>query len=157
MAARTLIRGATVITLDRQGDLPEADILVSGDAIQEIAPRIQADDAEAVPMAWAFSQLQNGFKKTWCRSTASAELALVPVSKNISLPSAQSEKYITPWFSRCCNTSEKGVGLNVSCCDSRALPSSRLATWLLQGRPPPQPKMQQQVLCRHPPSTFWCQ
>ena len=48
MAARTLIRGATVITLDRQGDLPEADILVSGDLIQEIAPHIQADDAEVV-------------------------------------------------------------------------------------------------------------
>ena len=49
MSARTLIRGATVITLDRQGDLPEADILVSGQMIQEIAPHIQADDAEVVP------------------------------------------------------------------------------------------------------------
>ena len=28
--ARTLIRGATVITMDRQGDLPQADLLVQG-------------------------------------------------------------------------------------------------------------------------------
>lgn len=40
---RTLIRGATVITMDAQGDLPRADVLVSGDKITEIAPRIQAD------------------------------------------------------------------------------------------------------------------
>lgn len=43
-----LIRGATVITMDRQGDLPRGDILVQGDRIAEIAPAIQADDAEAV-------------------------------------------------------------------------------------------------------------
>ena len=38
----TLIRGATVITMDRQGDLPCADILVRGAQIAEIAPRIAA-------------------------------------------------------------------------------------------------------------------
>ena len=67
MAARTLIRGATVITLDRQGDLPEADILVSGDAIQEIAPRIQADDAEVVPAmgCMVIPGLINAHLHTW--------------------------------------------------------------------------------------------
>jgi len=67
MAARTLIRGATVITLDRQGDLPEADILVSGDVIQEIAPRIQADDAEVVSAAGCIviPGLINAHLHTW--------------------------------------------------------------------------------------------
>ncbi|NBU44285.1 MAG: cytosine deaminase [Betaproteobacteria bacterium] len=67
MAARTLIRGATVITLDRQGDLPEADILVSGDVIQEIAPRIQADDAEVVSAAGfiVIPGLINAHLHTW--------------------------------------------------------------------------------------------
>ena len=45
---RTLIRGATVITLDAQGDLPSADILVTDDRITEIAPVIHADDAQVV-------------------------------------------------------------------------------------------------------------
>ena len=67
MAARTLIRGATVITLDRQGDLPEADILVSGEVIQEIAPRIQADDAEVVSAAGfiVIPGLINAHLHTW--------------------------------------------------------------------------------------------
>lgn len=67
MAARTLIRGATVITLDSQGDLPEADILVSGDVIQEIAPRIQADDAEVVSAAGCIviPGLINAHLHTW--------------------------------------------------------------------------------------------
>ena len=47
-AMRTLIRGATVITLDVQGDLPRADVLVTGDTITEIAPVIHADDAQLV-------------------------------------------------------------------------------------------------------------
>ena len=29
--ARTLIKGATIVTMDRQGDLPVGDILVTGD------------------------------------------------------------------------------------------------------------------------------
>jgi cytosine/adenosine deaminase-related metal-dependent hydrolase len=49
MAERaTLIRGATVVTMDRQGDLPRGDILVSGDVIVEIAPQIAADSAQVV-------------------------------------------------------------------------------------------------------------
>jgi cytosine/adenosine deaminase-related metal-dependent hydrolase len=48
MARRTLIRAATVITMEAQGDLPTADILIIGDRIAEIAPRIYADDAELV-------------------------------------------------------------------------------------------------------------
>ncbi len=48
-AARSLlIRGATVITMDRQGDLPRGDILVKGDRIAEIAPTLQVDDAEVI-------------------------------------------------------------------------------------------------------------
>lgn len=45
---RTLVRGGTVITMDAQGDLPRADVLVSGDRIVEIAPRIAVDDALVV-------------------------------------------------------------------------------------------------------------
>ena len=47
-AQRTLIQGATVITMDALGVLPRADILVTGDTITEIAPQIAADDAERV-------------------------------------------------------------------------------------------------------------
>jgi cytosine/adenosine deaminase-related metal-dependent hydrolase len=45
---RTLIRGASIITMDQQGDLPQGDVLVSGDTITEIAPHIQVDDAQVV-------------------------------------------------------------------------------------------------------------
>lgn len=48
MAQRTLIRGATVITMDAQGDLPQADILVTGDTITEISPSLSVDDAKVV-------------------------------------------------------------------------------------------------------------
>lgn len=48
MAQRTLIRGATVITMDAQGDLPQADILVTGDQITAIAPSLSVDDAKVV-------------------------------------------------------------------------------------------------------------
>ncbi|MDW5442157.1 amidohydrolase family protein [Polaromonas sp. SM01] len=46
--SRTLIRGATIVTMDALGDLPQGDILVTGDSLTEIAPRIQADDAQLV-------------------------------------------------------------------------------------------------------------
>jgi len=45
---RTLIKGATIITMDAQGDLPQGDILVTGDMLTEIAPIIHADDAAVV-------------------------------------------------------------------------------------------------------------
>ncbi len=48
MAQRTLIKGATIITMDAQGDLPQGDILVTGDRLTEIAPVIHADDAAVV-------------------------------------------------------------------------------------------------------------
>jgi cytosine/adenosine deaminase-related metal-dependent hydrolase len=46
--ARILIRGATIITMDVQGDLAQGDVLVTGDRLTEIAPRIHADDAQVV-------------------------------------------------------------------------------------------------------------
>ncbi len=45
---RTLIRGATIITMAEQGDLSSGDILISGSTIVDIAPRIQVDDAQVV-------------------------------------------------------------------------------------------------------------
>ena len=45
---RTLIRGATIVTMDTQGDLPVGDILVTGDTLTEIAPVIHVDDAQVV-------------------------------------------------------------------------------------------------------------
>ena len=45
---RSLIRGASIITMDAQGDLPLGDILITGDRLTEIAPRIHIDDAEVV-------------------------------------------------------------------------------------------------------------
>jgi cytosine/adenosine deaminase-related metal-dependent hydrolase len=48
MSARVLIKGATVITMDALGDLPQGDILVTGDTLTDIAPVIHADDAEVI-------------------------------------------------------------------------------------------------------------
>lgn len=45
---RTLIRGATIITMDAQGDLARGDLLVTGDSITEIAPHLTVDDAQLV-------------------------------------------------------------------------------------------------------------
>jgi cytosine/adenosine deaminase-related metal-dependent hydrolase len=47
-AGRTLIRGATIITMDALGDLSQGDLLVTGDTITEIAPRLSVDDAQLV-------------------------------------------------------------------------------------------------------------
>lgn len=64
---RTLIRGATIITMDAQGDLPEGDILVAGDTLAEIAPRIHADDAQVVDATGciAIPGLVNAHMHTW--------------------------------------------------------------------------------------------
>lgn len=50
-AARTLIRGATVVTMDAQGDLSQGDVLVEGDRIAAIAPSLAADDCDLVDAA----------------------------------------------------------------------------------------------------------
>jgi cytosine/adenosine deaminase-related metal-dependent hydrolase len=48
MADRLLLRGGTVLTMDPDlGDLPEGDVLIEGDRIAQVAPRIDAD-AEVV-------------------------------------------------------------------------------------------------------------
>jgi len=64
---RTLIRGASVVTMDALGDLPGADILVDGDTIVEIAPSLQAGDCEVVEAAnfIAIPGLVNAHMHTW--------------------------------------------------------------------------------------------
>ena len=64
---RILIRGATVLTMDVQGDLPQADILVTGDRITEIAPSLQVDDAQVVDAAGCIviPGLVNAHMHTW--------------------------------------------------------------------------------------------
>jgi cytosine/adenosine deaminase-related metal-dependent hydrolase len=64
---RTLIRGATVITMDAQGDLPSADVLVTADRITEIAPRLYADDAQVVDASGyiVIPGLINAHMHTW--------------------------------------------------------------------------------------------
>ena len=66
-AARTLICGATVITLDAQGDLPRADVLVTGDTITEIAPTLHVDDAVMVDATGCIiiPGLVNAHMHTW--------------------------------------------------------------------------------------------
>src|SRR6476469_5666507 len=46
--ARTLVRGATLVTMDPQGDLPRGDLLVEGERIVAIAPQLLVDDCEVV-------------------------------------------------------------------------------------------------------------
>lgn len=64
---RTLIRGATVVTMDAQGDLPVGDILVTDDVITDIAPVIHADDAQVVDAAGCIviPGLVNAHMHTW--------------------------------------------------------------------------------------------
>ncbi len=66
-AVRTLIRGATVITMDALGDLPRADVLVTGDRITEIAPTLHADDAQVVDATGCIliPGLVNAHMHTW--------------------------------------------------------------------------------------------
>ena len=65
--APTLIKGATVITMDALGDLPQADILVTGDTITEIAPVIHADGAQVVDASGCIiiPGLVNAHMHTW--------------------------------------------------------------------------------------------
>lgn len=64
---RTLIRGATVITMDAQGDLPRGDVLVTGDTITEIAPTLHVDDANVVDATGCIviPGLVNAHMHTW--------------------------------------------------------------------------------------------
>ena len=63
----TLIRGATVITMDHQGELPSGDVLVRGDVIAEIAPRISSDSAEVIDASGylVIPGLINAHMHTW--------------------------------------------------------------------------------------------
>ncbi len=83
---RTLIHGATVITMDTarggaSGVLPRADILVSGDLITEIAPVIAADDVERIDASGCIviPGLINAHMHTW-------QTALRGVAANWTLP-----------------------------------------------------------------------
>lgn len=62
-----LIRGATIVTMDRQGDLPQGDLLVQGDRIAAIAPALVADDAEVVDATGCIliPGLVNAHMHTW--------------------------------------------------------------------------------------------
>ena len=64
---RTLIKGASIITMDAQGDLPQGDILVTGDTLTEIAPAIHADDAQVIDGAGfiVIPGLVNAHMHTW--------------------------------------------------------------------------------------------
>jgi cytosine/adenosine deaminase-related metal-dependent hydrolase len=65
--ARTLIQNATIITMEPSGDLPLGDILVTGDTLTEIAPRIHADDAQVVDATGCIviPGLVNAHMHTW--------------------------------------------------------------------------------------------
>jgi cytosine/adenosine deaminase-related metal-dependent hydrolase len=66
-AARTLIRGGTVVTMDAQGDLARGDLLVTGDSITEIAPAMSVDDAQVVDATGCIviPGLVNAHMHTW--------------------------------------------------------------------------------------------
>jgi cytosine/adenosine deaminase-related metal-dependent hydrolase len=66
-AARTLLRGGTVITMDAQGDLLRGDVLVTGDTITAIEPVIAADGAQVVDATGCIviPGLVNAHMHTW--------------------------------------------------------------------------------------------
>ena len=65
--SRTLIKGATVITMDALGDLPKGDILVTGDKLTDIAPTLHVDDAMVVDASGyiVIPGLINAHMHTW--------------------------------------------------------------------------------------------
>jgi cytosine/adenosine deaminase-related metal-dependent hydrolase len=66
--ARTLIKGATVVTMDAQlGDLPAGDILIENDRIAAVGPALAADGAEVVDGAGriVIPGLVNAHMHTW--------------------------------------------------------------------------------------------
>jgi len=64
---KKLIRGATIITMDQQGDLFDADILIEGTEIKEIAKRIdvQADETIEGKEYIVIPGLINAHMHTW--------------------------------------------------------------------------------------------
>jgi cytosine/adenosine deaminase-related metal-dependent hydrolase len=79
-ADATLIRGATIVTMDRQGDL-HGDILIEGDSIAEIAPSIAHGSAQVVEARGciAIPGLVNAHMHTW-------QTALRGIAANWTLP-----------------------------------------------------------------------
>jgi cytosine/adenosine deaminase-related metal-dependent hydrolase len=77
---RTLIRGATIITMDAQGDLPAGDVLVTDDVITEIAPRLRVEGAQVIDASGSIMipGLVNAHMHTW-------QTALRGVAANWSL------------------------------------------------------------------------
>jgi cytosine/adenosine deaminase-related metal-dependent hydrolase len=65
--SNTLIRGATIVTMDAQGDLPQGDLLVQDERIAAIAPHITAADAEVVDATGCIliPGLVNAHMHTW--------------------------------------------------------------------------------------------
>ncbi|MBK6005120.1 amidohydrolase family protein [Ramlibacter ginsenosidimutans] len=63
----TLLRGATIVTMDQQGELPQGDLLVQGERIAAIAPRIEAGDADVVDASGCIviPGLVNAHMHTW--------------------------------------------------------------------------------------------
>jgi cytosine/adenosine deaminase-related metal-dependent hydrolase len=64
---RTLLRRATILTMDRLGDLPTGDLLVQDDRIADIAPSLHVDDADIVDLTGhiIIPGLVNAHMHTW--------------------------------------------------------------------------------------------
>jgi cytosine/adenosine deaminase-related metal-dependent hydrolase len=71
---RTLIRHATILTMDAQGDLAQGDLLVENDRIAAIAPTVAADDAEVIDATGCIviPGLVNAHMHTWQTALRSA-------------------------------------------------------------------------------------
>lgn len=65
--SRILLRGAAIVTMDRQGELRTGDLLVQDDRIAALAPRIDADDVQVVEAGGCIviPGLVNAHMHTW--------------------------------------------------------------------------------------------
>lgn len=156
---RTLLRGATIVSMDAAvGDLPAGDLLVEGERIAAIAPRIEADGADVVDATGriVIPGLVNAHHHTW-------QTALRGVASNWTLPeyfakmhaglatAFRPEDLHVATLAGALNQIDAGTTTLVDWCHNNPTPAhddaaldalheSGLRAWFMHGTPKPDPR-----------------